>query len=118
MLTSAPEVEIAKKFLLDLVDALKEDTWREYTLDAYTRRPAPGEHRSDDIPDPITPRGAVDFIKDNIDAEQRNHLFNKPWLAKVVSRLSAEALAMLPGAADLVVDEEKSDVLRHFISLR
>ena len=51
----------------------------------------------------------VDFIKDNIDAEQRNHLFNKPWLAKVVSRLSAEALAMLPGAADLVVDEEKSD---------
>ena len=73
VLPSSPEVDIAKNFLLNIVAALEEDTWREYSPGAYPSKPDPDTHRSDGIPTLITIRGAVDFIKDNIEAEQRNN---------------------------------------------
>ena len=106
VLPTAPEVDIAKKFLVNLVAALEEDTWREYTPEAYASMPDADSHRSEDIPGPITMRGAVDFIKDNVEAEQRNNLFSSPWLSRFASRLSAEAQAMLPGVSDLAAEHD------------
>ena len=53
------------------------------------------------VPELILPRSAVDFVKVNVGAEQTRDLFNKPWISKVVEKMTDAALAMLPGAAAL-----------------